>query len=194
MPQIISRTTRHDQLTDIGAITNPHTAPDIAAGVVGQELVTDTTLTATAQQIDITSVDLEAEGVYLVLLTWKQTALAGTSSCSLYYNSDTTATNYYTQKFLANHTTISGARGNDAILGQCDQNHDTVFVIWIGKAVGEEAQASCYAHQGLAPASIQLTVKLHKWTSSNNVTTISLKTGGADEFGIGTRIQVFRQA
>src|SRR5690606_11095536 len=70
-----------------------------------------------ATTLTLAGLKLASDRCYRVLFVCKH-ATASAANVSLFYNGDTTATNYYRQTIFVNNATISGARANDGFAFQ----------------------------------------------------------------------------
>ncbi len=158
---------------------------------VTAELVFDTVLTGNAQQVDMEDLDLETDGVYLLVAFVKNGDGGNQSNISLYYNADLTATNYYVQSFGASAGGVSGARTNAAIVMDPTAGDNAFISGEISKIVGEEPMAVIAQARG-APAAVITNEFRHVWTGTANVTKIILKSDVATGIGTGSIIRLFK--
>ena len=185
--QIISRTSRHSQLRDVNT---PHTTGDLAAAVKGYELIDDTIVSGGAvSDYDVTGLDAEAEGGYILVVHVKG---AGNSSIYLYFNGDTTATNYYYQHISGNHTTVTASRANSPIVGDTGAGESSQADIIITKVPGMEGLARATSVYSSAAATY-LSVRGMKGVSTTNITQLTLHCLSGNHFDDGTRFQLFRR-
>jgi hypothetical protein len=85
----------------------------IAPGVLGYELIEENTLTSTATSVSFTGLSLK--GDYSSYRLYSSVGLSAASNISFYFNSDTTATNYYVQTFQASGGATAASRANSSL-------------------------------------------------------------------------------
>lgn len=73
-----------------------------------------TTLTSDTQTVDITGLDINTDGVYIVEAQILNGDGANTSAISIQVEGDTTAANYRVQRLQVNNATLAAARANNS--------------------------------------------------------------------------------
>ncbi len=155
------------------------------------ELVTSGTLTGAATSLDFTGLDLEAAGFYDIIISQKTGGAAGWDSLSMFYNGDTTTTNYYNQYIDVTHATITGARANAASVIGYYTGVPAFTSIRIAKIAGEPPTAM--ANVCSRPDSnIYFKQQTHTWVTTTNVTQITLTATEANGFDTGTKYWIFK--
>ena len=117
-------------------------------------------------------------------------ATASVASISLYYNSDTTATNYYRQSLFNGGTTNSTSRGNESVVIVLAASETATGSFKIIKDRDGKPRAWGQVNSA-APASIEQRVFSHAWTSATNVTGITLSSSVANSIAIGSTFHVY---
>lgn len=145
---------------------------------------------AAATTLAISGLDLDTHGRYYCELI-ADNATGSAAQVSLYYNADTTATNYNRQGVLANGTGVTAARGNDGILAVMDASENLVLTFTICNDFDSKARARSFGNYG-ASASLKLRDFAHSWTSTANVTGITIRSDVASSLAIGTVLKVWK--
>lgn len=149
----------------------------------GWQTVTTTTLTVASDTVTFSNLDLATDQVYkLFVITNCNT---GSTQIGLYYNNDTTNSNYYGQYLYWQGTTTGAFGFNTAEIMECPiPDADVIGEITIMQF--NNARAIChmnYDYAGTVAAQINHT----KWTNTANVTSITLKTFASQKFAIGSK-------
>jgi hypothetical protein len=184
---------------------------DVAAIVLGTGLtMTGTTLAASgsagamtyigaatvsgaaATTLAISGLDLDADTLYFVQIEVGN-ATGSALILSLYYNADTTATNYDIQAFLASGTSPSPGRANSAAFMGVAANASASINGFITKnPTGTRVSSEWRARQDHTTA-INLRTCAHLWrTTGTNVTGLTLSSNVANSLAIGTVIRVWK--
>jgi hypothetical protein len=167
-------------------------ASKIAAGAVTDiklssdflKVVSDTTLVAAATTINLTGLNLETDGCYIICLSTKDN-IASNGHIHLNFNSDTTDTDYY--------SSASGGANNADINGYSSGETQQYFIC-IQKVVGCNPTAVALQFRGTtsgAPATVS-PISIIKKDSTANVTSIQLVASGANALISGTRVILFK--
>ena len=153
--------------------------------------VLSTTLTGVATSIEMSGLDLDADGTYFISFELANDGAAGWDNVAMYCNLDTTATNYHSQLNQASHNTWTGARSNNGsliFLYSSTKNHATAI---ISKVAGEEPVA--VASGMVRPdANIVLWERGWAWTGTANVTKLTFTNSETNGFGIGTVVKIYK--
>lgn len=154
---------------------------------VGEEAIAGSAATTLA----ISGLDLDAHEEYYVRVNISN-ATGSPADISLFYNADTTATNYDRQQLNANGTSITGNRANNAVISGMAANGVSSFTIRIGRRADDTVGAISEAvREGTTAILLQLMA--HAWrTTATNVTGITVSSSVANSIAIGSRIRVFR--
>lgn len=152
-------------------------------------LITDQILTSAVTTITILGLDLDAHGAYLLYLS-PRNQQGSNSSIYIYFNNDTTLTNYYFQYLLAIGGSRSSNRLNQSFIGHVNANSVSFTEAII---MANPVDTRWHARIGRRPASsIELELVSGAWVSSVNVTRIDITASVANALGIGTRIMLFK--
>lgn len=157
--------------------------------------VAETTVTGSpVTSISFTGLNLNTDKVYWVFYKLKN-ASASASAINLYFNNDTTATNYYRQRLYVNNTTLDAGRTNDANwLGGLEIGaRQTGFIVIQANPDGN-GEATIFVTDE-AGAGIALTI-IHqiagKWSGTANITRIDFTAGVTNAIAVGSRISIFK--
>lgn len=171
--------------TSIGGITTP---VEITSGAL--RYVGGTTLGAAATDITVSGLDLATDEDYVVYLVTKN-ATGSTTFPSLYYNADTTATNYHVSLSTVNNTTLAGQRANDAILGGFLTTENYFARLEIRRDVDGNPRALYSVNRGPGSAGILIT-GMHIRNNTANVTSLTFRSSVALAFASGSYVKVFK--
>lgn len=158
----------------------------------GGSMTTIGTFTVTgsaATTLAATGLDLSAYKAFFVVVN-AENATGSAATISLFYNADTTATNYYRQSQAQNNATTSGARANNANIFALDANECTNAQMFISRDRDGRARCRCHSEQGAA-ASISLALFSHIWTNTGNVTDITLSSSVSNSLAVGTTMTIY---
>lgn len=156
---------------------------------VMEHLGTATVEGAAATDLTISGLDLSAYTAFKVIAKLKN-ATASVPSISLYYNADTTATNYHSQNFTSSNTSNTGSRANDAILSSIAANALADFTADITSDVDGKPRATFSFCEGVTTG-IRYRVGAHLWVTAANVTTITLSSSVASALDVGSTFSVY---
>lgn len=152
-------------------------------------LGTATVAGAAATTLTLSELNLSAYKAFFATFRLDN-ATGSAANISLYYNADTTATNYYVQSVSGSNTTVSGARGNSAILATMDANETLTWTATIVNDLDGRPRAFLHLSDGAA-ASVVMHVESHVWTSATNITGITLSSAIASSLAIGSTFSVW---
>lgn len=174
-----------------GAGANPSWAAAASAGAMS--LVGTTTVAgAAATTLASVTLALDTDIEYLVRIKMSN-ATASNANISLFYNADTTATNYDTQILTANNTTISGARANNAIVVTLSASLNATFTLRIIRSNDGLVTAAIMDMVRNVSSGIAFQNAAHSWrTTATNVTGLTLSSSVASALAIGTSIKVWK--
>lgn len=152
-------------------------------------LGSDTVVGAAATTMTVSGFDI-SDYQELILVGKLKNATGSNTSISLYYNSDTTATNYHRQTHTVDHSTTTGNQGNDGVmfvvvasgLGNFDAN--------VALDVDGKARASGVACEGVGVAIIGRSF-WHLWTTAAAITSITLSASVASSLDVGSTFTVY---
>lgn len=158
----------------------------------GGSMTTIGTFTVTgsaATTLAATGLDLSAYKAFFVVVK-ADNATGSSADVSLFYNADTTATNYYRQSLAANNATIGGARVNNAHSFVMDANECTNAQIFISRDLDGRARSRTDSSRGAA-SSAQMNQYNGVWTSTSNVTGITLSSSVSNSLAVGTTMTIY---
>lgn len=122
----------------------------------------------------LTSLDLGAYKAWFVTYAIKNVS-GSTCSARLYYNNDTTNTNYSNQLSTANGATVNAARTNDATFTAMLASEQSTGKIWIEKQNNLKPVACVDTSRDLATTNSPLLQKTeHSWNNAANVTRVDV--------------------
>lgn len=177
-------------LTSQGAGADPVWAA-AAGGAGAMTFVGEATVTgAAATTLTLSGLDLATDGSYYVEMALSN-ATGSTSTLSLFFNADTTATNYYKQYLAAGATTVSALRANDANVSFMEASETCTGNITINNDFDGKPRAMATT-MSAAPASITLRHHAVVWNSVTNVTSMTISSSVASALDIGSYIKVFK--
>lgn len=178
----LTGTTVQDQLDELAA----------AVGITGNAMTLIDSVAVTgsaATTLAASGLDLSAYKAFFVLVK-ADNATGSSAAVSMYYNADTTATNYYTQSHSRDNSTSGGSRSNAAVILALDANENTNAAIHVFKDFDGKARAMSSSIRGAASA-VQLNNHYTAWTSNANVTGITLSSSVSNSLAIGTVMYIF---
>jgi hypothetical protein len=165
---------RHADLTDV---STPHVSGDLSQCL---QFIETKTLTGNASTITFSNLNMDGvAGYYFLIHTVSN--VTGTNDVSLFFNGDTTATNYYTDV---------GADNNAIIL--VDDSSVT------GSGFNLMGNLLCSKLSGRQPATnvgvfaVAGNKTQHRWTSTANVTSMTLSSSSVNGFGIGSKFTLYK--
>jgi hypothetical protein len=154
------------------------------------EYVGGTTLSAANQIIDVTGLNLTADGTYYVEYELKGNSV-GTWGFEIDCNGDTTAANYSTQSHGVNGSSYGGARNANSViqpsvLGTADAYSGQIN---IRRNLVGQTRMWMESH-GLTNSYISLNQVT--WLPTTNLTSLQLKSTNANGFAIGSYMKVWK--
>lgn len=152
-------------------------------------LGTATVTGSAATTLAISGLDLSAYKAFLVTFALDN-ATGSSGALSLFYNSDTTATNYQRQRISATSTTVAGGRSNDPALDNLVANETNTGYAWISNDRDGKPRAWVFSSSA-APASVALIMQSIVWNSATNITGITISSSVANSLAIGSTFTVF---
>jgi hypothetical protein len=174
-----------------GAIYGRKNGAWVATAASGemQLLGTATVSGAAATDLTLSGLDLSAFAGFKIILKIKN-ATASAGLISLFYNGDTTATNYDRQALSGTGSSAAAARVNAAaitslIASECSTGTIDIFNDFDGKP-----RARSQTNIG-APSGLILQDIAHVWDSATNVTSITLSSSVANALAIGSTFSVY---
>ena len=167
--------------------------PTGAGGSGGFELAGEYTVTGSAATtMPVSGLDLDAHGQYFVDLNLDNATASG-SAISLYYNADTTATNYDMQELGSDSSTTTSFRQNTGRICGLTASGDTLQSGYIRRDVDGNVRSQWQSQRDDTTA-INLSAIAHRWrTASTNVTSLVVSSSVASAFSVGCYVKVYRR-
>lgn len=149
---------------------------------------TATVLGAAATTLTLSGLDLSAyAGFYIEFAL--DNATGSSSNISLYYNGDTTATNY-NRTGITVITSATVTNGNDGVFGNMPINETSTGQIWIKNDRDGRPRANNLENRGASSAGTAR-INWHSWTSASNVTSITFSASIASSLAVGSTFTVY---
>ena len=140
--------------------------------------------------VDITGLDLEGDGGTYIIVGYMDNALAAGLDIYMYANGDTTGTNYYHQRFGADHNSLSGARGNSPVITGLETSLQTAFIIHLSKMASCKPLAfSTNAQPGAAMRGL---CRWWNWETTSNITQLTFTGSSASGIDVGSFIEIWK--
>lgn len=153
--------------------------------------VTSVSVTGSAaSSLAVSGLDLDTDKMYLVKGIFKN-ATGSASDIALYYNSDTTATNYYREGFTANNATLTGSRANNGLCCVLTASQSSNFLTWIFKDFDGIPRAFSFTIRG-TPSGVILQFFMHGWTASTSVTGTTFSASVANSLSVGSTVHIYK--
>lgn len=169
---------------DVAAMAATHGGGSGAMSVLGVTTIAG----AAATTMTVTGLDLSAYEAFKVIVKLKN-ATGSAADISMFYNSDTTATNYYRQYAITSSTSTTGQRANDAIITYLSASTGGIIKMDIAEDVDGYPYALAFAAAG--GSGIVIRNIYHHWTTAANVTSITLSSSVANSLDIGSIMKVY---
>jgi Putative phage tail protein/Protein of unknown function (DUF2793) len=162
--------------------------PDTGGGA--RELVASHTVTGSAvSTFSVSGLDLHGDERYTIEL---ELLVSSSPNISLYYNADTTATNYDVQGVEASGTSVGAGRANNGVLLTPVAN-DTVSIDGELRINVENRARFLYRYSAGDAASVKTGQGTHAWrTAATNVTGITISASIATSILVASRLSVYR--
>lgn len=139
---------------------------------------------------NIGSLDLATDQFYFGAFAFNN-ATGSNSSINLYYNADSTSTNYYRQTFNAINTSLSGSRANDYFWVTIPANETVTG--WFTMQRDIDGRTRCYVRMNYgAVSSIELRSLEHGWTSTANPTQINWLASVANSISNDSYVRLYK--
>lgn len=165
--------------------------PTVSGAVGGLGLVAEYVVSGSAvTNIDISGLDLSTDGTYYIECAFKN-ATASTSSLSLYFNGDNTATNYYREVLTANSTGLTSSRSNDGFFAVLDASSHTTVHGFLRLDAETRPRGKFDTVRG-DPSGIILQNFVHTRTTTGNVTSLRVSASVASSIDVGSFIRIYR--
>lgn len=154
------------------------------------EKVADIIVSTATTSVDITGLNIGKDGEYRLVSDFN--GLSSNNDTSLYFNNNTTSTNYYTQVSTANGTLVEALRNNTAIFSYLDASK--VFSITNIKLTNSGyvvQQTSSNRFYGGATLRLVNNYSTSTFTTSE-ITSLRISGAISNGIGIGSRFQLYR--
>lgn len=160
--------------------------------VAGWEKIVDEQVTGAAvTSVDITGLDLDAGKVYQIILRITE-ASNNNTFISMFFNNDTTATNYYNEQVEGDGVGLAAERLNNARVCSVGALTETTAFVVLAREVGKPT--AFFAGNLFEQSTIRIRFGAHSWVTENNVTRITFTAAHANAIGVGSRILIFKVA
>lgn len=150
--------------------------------------------TATVSGAAATTLTLSGLDLSLYKHFWLVMALdnaTGSSALiSMYYNADTTATNYHRESLSCSATTVTAGRANDAVLATLAANETQTMIMFIANDRDGKPRNICYANRD-APSVVIGSNTWHCWVTAATITSITMSSSVASALAIGSTFSVW---
>lgn len=163
------------------------------AAAMGLPVLLQTVTVGTAQQdIDFTSLDLDADVTYRIELVLCPNA-AESQTTRMFFNADTTVANYTWVQVQGNAGVVNGTASADAaiafVAAPNSVNNTCVVSIVVGKIAGKRP-ASVSNCTAVSVDVLLIQNIAHRWSGTANVTSIKLR--HSTLFGVGTVAKIYK--
>jgi len=149
------------------------------------EKIGDVTLSTAATSVSFDGLDLDSDGLYLLIFYDVNASSTDSNWIKLYFNDDTTATNYYRQYIQGDNTTVGSARANNADLFMTSANKTGLKFVWIMKTPNNYPK--CIGLQDWEDTGLITQVNSFVRVNTENVTKITVHSRFTNQFGVGSR-------
>jgi len=144
-----------------------------------------------ATSLTVSGLNLGAYRSFLIFYALKDAAAGAVGTISLFYNSDTTVTDYNEQSLTLNGAAVTSARANDARMGNLDPNRYVTGFIHVEKDVNGRASALVFCNRDNS-AGIVWQSCMHTWTTNfANVTSVTMSSSIANQLAVNSTFVVF---
>lgn len=143
-----------------------------------------------ATSISISGLDLTTDHEYLLRVSLVN-ATGSSATISMFYNGDTTATNYYNQITTSDNTSTTAARVNSARVIIDNANECVVAWIYIRKDIDGKPRALCQMNRDL-PSAMKTSILTHAWNSATNVTSLALTSDISSALDVGSYVAIYK--
>ncbi|MEM2525591.1 MAG: hypothetical protein QXI49_05350 [Candidatus Methanomethylicaceae archaeon] len=155
------------------------------------EKIVEYTITNTGiNSITFTNLDLKTDKVYLVFFLLKRPGVL-TDKVWMFYNNDTTQTNYYSQCIAASGTSVGAERRNEALL--CWYGPWPVLVIIYITLMFNKIQSLIQYTRNVGSDDNAIYMYSHIYVpNAENLTSLTFQCPTATYFDVGSRIIIYR--
>jgi hypothetical protein len=154
---------------------------------VGQTVVSG----AAATDITVSGLDLATDENYIINIE-AENALASAPTLSWHYNSDFTAGNYDNQRHSAASTTNNSAGANNAEIGLFAASSQWQSKVQLTADIDGNGVSIMNSWCGQTGGTHNIELRTHRYRTTANITSITLRSSTASAFAIGSKITVWR--
>jgi len=150
-------------------------------------------VSAKVDSVDITDLDLNADGgLYMFLGFMQNDNTTDASDVLLYVNDDTTASNYNSQQLYTSSTTVSSQRNNTAKIGGCWQDGSVSLWGYIMRDYDGYVKVVVISTHRKAGDCLGENRFMSKNATVTNVTKLTFSASATDGWGVGSKIRLFK--
>ncbi len=174
----------HATMTSAGVVTVSVTG---AVTLIGTSTVSGSAVTTLATP----ALNLDADGVYFIEFSFKN-ATASNADIRLFYNADTTVTNYDTQICAVAAAALAAARGNTATIFSLLASSCSVGTINMAKDPDGKPTVNVDNKEGTS-STLRRAFSCQFWrTAGTNVTLATFSSSVANAIGVGSWVKVWK--
>jgi hypothetical protein len=151
---------------------------------------TATVAGSAATTLTMSGLDLATDGCYVIHAVLKN-ATASTANVALFFNGDTTATNYWEQVLSIDGTGANAVRGNDAFILTIDASTSAFAEITTRRDPDGYPRTTCRNVRGVV-TSPKVQIFGHIRNNTANVTSISLSSAVASALAVGSYFKLYK--
>lgn len=158
--------------------------------IANTNLISEQILGSDTTTVTFNNIDLSKDGEY-ELWCYIEGATSNTS-VYVFFNNDTTLTNYYNQALTANSTTVSGSRTNNPAILNLQQNESSFGVVKIMQNASGFGLAQCTTNR-VDGSGVQLAVRTMSTSATiSNITRIDVTHQDTNGLGSGSIFRLYR--
>jgi len=176
---------KRNTANDVWELLNP-------ANPNNPNLIQETEVTGAAvTSIDFTGLDINKDKSYRIEVEYLNAGTA--ASLSLFYNNDTTVTNYYRQHTFGDGASTTSARVNNAIVIFTSSNSSICTATILVTLNNGYANAHCDFVRDIGATIINSTMTQAKTSATeSNITQLTLTDDVGSQIAIGTKVRIYR--
>ena len=180
----------------LGKVTDrAQVSPTVQKQLGGLEEVDTETTTADGNGFaQISGLSLDGVCMYRVLMSMKNINAAATHGVQCFVNSDTTATNYYSQYCTANGAAISSARQNQCkILGSAKSTEGTTDTVIYPRSVDGYPTIMSQRCNKISATNVNCAPQAWIYPTAGDITTIDFTFTAAGDMGAGSTYTLYKR-
>lgn len=167
---------------------------DIISAAYGMQLVGEAVVTdSAATSLTVSGLDLAADEEYRLEIDILNASTSGGITVSLYFNDDTTASNYWIQSQAASDSSSSSSRANVASIVGAEASSSVSGRGVLARSVDGYPRTLVQSSRN-KPSSLITQWLNHIRSSAENVTSLTLFSSIANALAFGSRVRVYRKA